>query len=229
MTYETPLPYSAIDVDSAICPIPLLERPGYSLTNRYLDREDIIQGTMTWKNMNSTGLSALTQVPTMSNVWLPRWNDPFSEDILPTNLPSFLHEMPASDRNQLLDNEMNEETKLILTPEMIRAEFLEAHMEAISNVKQDAFPFGDKLPESNTLLSIYGRESRARREQELDYFQRKKFGQLSDKVNKRIEKYHMASRTDLSLLSDQQQQQQIQPQPLQQQQQQQTILTEPSQ
>ncbi|CAF3367812.1 unnamed protein product [Rotaria sp. Silwood1] len=243
MTYETPLPYSAIDVDNAICPIPLLERPGYSLTNRYLDREDIIQGTMTWKNMNSTGLSALTQVPTMSNVWLPRWNDPFSEDILPTNLPSFLHEMPASDRNQLLDNEMNEETKLILTPEMIRAEFLEAHMEAISNVKQDAmfkrkksmvsslnaFPFGDKLPESNTLLSIYGRESRARREQELDYFQRKKFGQLSDKVNKRIEKYHMASRTDLSLLSDQQQQQQIQPQPLQQQQQQQTILTEPSQ
>lgn len=23
--------------------------------------------------MSSTGLSALTQVPTMSNVWLPRW------------------------------------------------------------------------------------------------------------------------------------------------------------
>ena len=23
--------------------------------------------------MNSTGLSALSQVPTMSNVWLPRW------------------------------------------------------------------------------------------------------------------------------------------------------------
>lgn len=39
MTYETPLPYSAIDVDNAICPIPLLERPGYSFTNRYLDRE----------------------------------------------------------------------------------------------------------------------------------------------------------------------------------------------
>jgi hypothetical protein len=39
MTYETPLPYSAIDPDNAICPIPLLERPGYSSTNRYLDRE----------------------------------------------------------------------------------------------------------------------------------------------------------------------------------------------
>jgi hypothetical protein len=39
MTYETPLPYSATDPDNAICPIPLLERPGYSSTNRYLDRE----------------------------------------------------------------------------------------------------------------------------------------------------------------------------------------------
>ncbi|CAF0830722.1 unnamed protein product [Rotaria sordida] len=237
MTYETPLPYSAIDVDNAICPIPLLERPGYSLTNRYLDREDIIQGTMIWKNMSSTGLSALAQVPTMSNVWLPRWNDPFSEDILPTNLPLLLNEMPPSDRSQLLDNEMNEETKLILTPEMIRAEFLETHFETTLNAKQDAmfkrkktavsslnvFPYGDKLLEPNALLSIYGRESRARREQELDYFQRKKFGQLSDKVNKRMEKYHATSRIDLSLLSDQQQQTQPQPQ------QQQTILIEPSQ
>ncbi len=55
--------------------------------------------------------------------------------------------------------------------------------------------------------------SRSQREQELDYFQRKKFGQLSDKVTKRIEKYHAASRTDLSLSTDQQQ----------------TILIEPSQ
>jgi hypothetical protein len=39
MTYETQLPYSAIEPDSAICPIPLLERPGYLSTNRYLDRE----------------------------------------------------------------------------------------------------------------------------------------------------------------------------------------------
>jgi len=39
MTYETLLPYSATDPDNVICPIPLLERPGYSSTNRYLDRE----------------------------------------------------------------------------------------------------------------------------------------------------------------------------------------------
>jgi hypothetical protein len=39
MAYEIPLPYSAIDPDNAICPIPLLERPGHSSTNRYLDRE----------------------------------------------------------------------------------------------------------------------------------------------------------------------------------------------
>lgn len=54
----------------------------------------------------------------------------------------------------------------------------------------------------------------------MDYFQRKKFGQLSDKVTKRLEKYHAASRTDLSLSTDQQQQQQQQQQP---------VLIEPSQ
>ena len=55
---------------------------------------------------------------------------------------------------------------------------------------------------------------RSQREQELDYFQHKKFGQLSDRVNKRIEKYHTASRSDLSQLTDQsQQQQQQQPAP----------------
>lgn len=52
---------------------------------------------------------------------------------------------------------------------------------------------------------------RSQREQELDYFQHKKFGQLSDRVNKRIEKYHTASRSDLSQLTDQSQQQQQQP------------------
>lgn len=39
MSYETPLPYSAIDPDYAVCPIPLLERPGYTPSYRYLHRE----------------------------------------------------------------------------------------------------------------------------------------------------------------------------------------------
>jgi hypothetical protein len=63
--------------------------------------------------------------------------------------------MPASDRKQLLNEsvfelknfsiisfllnrEMNEETKLVLTPEMIRAEFLEAHFDTTTiNLKQE--------------------------------------------------------------------------------------------
>jgi hypothetical protein len=30
-------------------------------------------------------------------------NDPFSQDIIPTSVPPLLHEMPASDRQQLLE------------------------------------------------------------------------------------------------------------------------------
>lgn len=44
MSYETLLPYSATDPDNAVCPIPLLERPGYSSTSRYLDREVRVDG-----------------------------------------------------------------------------------------------------------------------------------------------------------------------------------------
>ena len=218
MSYETPLPYSAIDPDYAICPIPLLERPGYSLTQRYLDREvclenrfvtsdlriahlslqDVIEGTMLWKNMSSTGLSALTQVPTMSNVWLPRWwvvtiskhhsyglgsttatsstessfLNSFIEKwfclllgLIPS-LPMFSRRMfphcctkcplqivttfstsrclpqifvtgHRSESFPSLSSEMNEENKLILTPEMIHAEFIEAHMEVTNNSRQE--------------------------------------------------------------------------------------------
>ncbi|UJR28234.1 hypothetical protein I4U23_009484 [Adineta vaga] len=222
MTYETQLPYSAIDSDSAVCPIPLIERPGYSSTSRYLDREDVIQGTMTWKSMSSTGLSAVSQISTMSNIWLPRWNDTFSPDILPSSVPPLLHEMPTTDRNQILEDDMNEETKLVLTPEMIRAEFIASHINptATTNDKQDVFPSGDKLPESNVLLSMHGRPSRFQREQELDYFQRKKFGQLTDRINKRMEKNHDIIRSDLSLSSDHHHQQQQHQAP---------ILNEPSQ
>ena len=39
---------------------------------------------------------------------------------------------------------------------------------------------------------------RSVREQELDYFQRKKFGQLSEKVNRRLEKYRNTTRIDPS-------------------------------
>lgn len=83
------------------------------------------------------------------------------------------------------------------------------------------------MPDSNVSLSAHGRDSRyvrfekkqkeiliefirilwrSQREQELDYFQRKKFGQLTEKVNKRMEKYQAATRNDVSISSDQQQQ-----------------------
>ena len=64
--------------------------------------------------------------------------------------------MPATDSQQVLDEsvfprcmandrsnyaspprEMNEENKLILTPEMIHAEFIEAHMEVTNNSRQE--------------------------------------------------------------------------------------------
>ena len=67
--------------------------------------------------------------------------------------------------------------------------------------------------QKNNLQKFTFHYHRSQREQELDYFQRKKFGQLSDKVIKRIEKYHAASRTDLSLSTDQQQPVLIEPPP----------------
>ena len=49
--------------------------------------QDVIKGTMSWKKFPSQGLTSLANTPTLSNVWVPRWHDPFSTDLIPLEVP----------------------------------------------------------------------------------------------------------------------------------------------
>ena len=59
---------------------------------------------MSWKKFPSQGLISLSNTPTLTDVWVPRWsNSLFNNDLLPIETPSLLAGLPADDKENLLD------------------------------------------------------------------------------------------------------------------------------
>lgn len=58
---------------------------------------------MTWKKFSSQGLLALSNTPTLTDVWVPRWSNTFSTDILPIETPPLLVGLPADDKENLIE------------------------------------------------------------------------------------------------------------------------------
>ncbi|KAJ7384106.1 hypothetical protein OS493_023430 [Desmophyllum pertusum] len=128
--FKPPLPYAEVDEDYHLCPLPRNRTSGKSgkQGRKYLERQDVIPGVMTWKRFPCQPLVSMAANPTISNVWIPRWTDPFSKDLLPTDVPSLLHGLPEED--VMSDDEMDEEGAdpgfkeiPVPTPEMVRAQF----------------------------------------------------------------------------------------------------------
>ncbi|ESO95222.1 hypothetical protein LOTGIDRAFT_144748 [Lottia gigantea] len=77
--FHAPSKYSEVSAEYHLCPLPkyATKEPSNShhtsTQRKYLDREDIIRGTQTWKKFPSQGLITLSNTPTLSNVWVPRW------------------------------------------------------------------------------------------------------------------------------------------------------------
>jgi hypothetical protein len=80
--------------------------------------------------------------------------DSFPTDILPVSVPPLLQGLPDTDRRHILDEcvslvvltavrhismrrETTDEMKILLTPEMIHAEFIEPHLDVNSNSKPE--------------------------------------------------------------------------------------------
>lgn len=60
---------------------------------------------MSWKKFPSQGLISLSNTPTLTDVWVPRWsNTLFSNDLLPDEAPDLLAGLPVEDKNNLLDD-----------------------------------------------------------------------------------------------------------------------------
>ncbi|XP_069791351.1 cilia- and flagella-associated protein 221 isoform X3 [Narcine bancroftii] len=122
--FKTPLSFAETDLEFHLCPLPryIIDRKEGSnfgsTQKKFLDREDIIKGLMNWKKFPSAALKFLSTTDFLTNTWVPRWNDPFSLDMLPVEVPLQLDYQ--SEENW---ENMESPEELVLTPEMLEAAF----------------------------------------------------------------------------------------------------------
>ncbi|XP_026708582.1 cilia- and flagella-associated protein 221 [Athene cunicularia] len=124
-----PLDYSETTIEYHLCP-----NPKYTFTKecpkgscipvtqkKFLHHEEVICGVMEWRRFLPVVYSISSNIPTLTST-TPR--DPYSLDMLPRDVPPILYDLPQRDRENIIDDETDEsEFKMILTPEMVRAEF----------------------------------------------------------------------------------------------------------
>ncbi|KGL95134.1 Primary ciliary dyskinesia protein 1, partial [Charadrius vociferus] len=171
-----PLAYSETNIEYHLCP-----HPKYTFTKecpkgssipvtqkKFLHHKEVICGVMEWRRFLPVVYSTFSNTPTLTST-TPR--DPYSLDMLPRDVPPMLCDLPERDRENIIDHETDEtEFKMILTPEMVRAEF----------------------PQIGQALSEEGKEKSAKEERDLHnhpdgYFQRQN-NELGEKVQKHVEK-----------------------------------------
>ncbi|XP_060576420.1 cilia- and flagella-associated protein 221-like [Ruditapes philippinarum] len=168
---------------------------------------DVVRGIMTWKEIPSQGLTSLSNTPTLDKMsGVPRWDDPFGEELLPQDVPALLDSLPEDDGDNIVDDEEEDgrstsRMSVALTPDMVNAQFqmIDPSTPADEKVQVDAFPHGNKMPASNIPVSSYGPVPREKREEELEYFMTKKYNRLGAKIQSRINTLNTLS-TDSKLV-----------------------------
>ncbi|NXJ54353.1 PCDP1 protein, partial [Spizaetus tyrannus] len=124
-----PLPYSETNIEYHLCPHPKYtftkecpKRSSIPVTQKkFLHHKEVICGVMEWRRFLPVVYSTFSNTPTLTRT-IPR--DPYSLDMLPRDVPPMLCDLPERDRENIIDHETDEtEFKMILTPEMVRAEF----------------------------------------------------------------------------------------------------------
>uniref|UniRef100_A0A4X2L164 Cilia and flagella associated protein 221 n=1 Tax=Vombatus ursinus TaxID=29139 RepID=A0A4X2L164_VOMUR len=136
--------YSEVTTDYHLC-----THPKYVFTKEYhkgssvpitqkkfLNRKDIIPGVMNWKKFSPLVLLALPDTSTMAST---SCQDPYNTDMLPSEVPKILSELQEEDRMEITEQEPGDQPTNILTPEMLRAEFmmLESKDEKDDNSEQN--------------------------------------------------------------------------------------------
>ncbi|XP_043851305.1 cilia- and flagella-associated protein 221 [Dromiciops gliroides] len=88
---------------------------------KFLNRKDVIPGVMNWKKFSPLVLLAL---PDTSTITSTSCQDPYNKDMLPTEVPKILTELRKEDMMEIIEQEPGDQPSSILTPEMLRAEFM---------------------------------------------------------------------------------------------------------
>lgn len=198
--FQTPMPYGETDPDFHLCPLPRYFRKDHatnihaSTQRKYMDREDVVRGIMMWKKFPSQGLTSLSNTPTLTNVWVPRWDDPFGSELLPVDTPTLMDSLTEEELENIVDEDEDCEAPptarevMTLTPEMVNAQFslVDPSTPSQEKVPADAFPNGNRMPVTNIPVSGHGPVPREKREEELEYFMTKKYNRLGAKIQARV-------------------------------------------
>ncbi|XP_072273965.1 cilia- and flagella-associated protein 221 isoform X2 [Pyxicephalus adspersus] len=124
VAFKRPLPYSETDLEYHLCPLPKYPslRDTTMITQRkFLNREEIIRGLMSWKKFPTVTLSG---APPPASAHRSRWCDPFSEDLLPADAPPTLSHLAEEDKENIVLRQADDVLcRVSLTPQMLRAEF----------------------------------------------------------------------------------------------------------
>ncbi|XP_009994322.1 PREDICTED: primary ciliary dyskinesia protein 1 [Chaetura pelagica] len=159
-----PLDYSETNIEYHLCPHPKYiftkECPkGSSIPvtqKKFLDHKEVISGVMEWRKFLPVVYSTFSNSPTWT-ITTPR--DPYSLDMLPRDAPPTLDDLPERDRENIIDHETDEtEFGMILTPEMVRAEFpqvgqtlSEADEKSVKEGEPHSHPDGHFQPKTKEL------------------------------------------------------------------------------
>lgn len=60
---------------------------------------------MSWKKFPSQGLTSLSNTPTLTDVWVPRWSNVFGTELLPLETPPLLANLPEDDKDNLFEEQ----------------------------------------------------------------------------------------------------------------------------
>ncbi|KAH0621341.1 hypothetical protein JD844_022501 [Phrynosoma platyrhinos] len=129
--FKSPLSYTESSIEYHICPV-----PKYTLTRKYplkssipvcqkkfLHHKEVIPGVSNWKKFPSVINLTLPNVPALNGIPVPFCTDPYNEDMMPKVVPPILDDLPEQDKENVIDEVTEDEDAVLLTPEMIKAEF----------------------------------------------------------------------------------------------------------
>lgn len=154
VAFKRPLPYSETDLEYHLCPLPKYPSPrdtAGTTQRKFLNREEVIRGIMSWKKFPSVALSV--SLPTAGG-HRPRWCDPFSSDLLPTDAPPTLSHLLEEDKDSIEPREADEALcRVSLTPEMLRAEFALIQDGSPSDMNTSEPQTGWQTPEAGESLA----------------------------------------------------------------------------
>eukprot|EP00111_Clytia_hemisphaerica_P001172 TCONS_00003348-protein len=177
--------YSEVDDDHKLCP--LVPR----MTSNS-NGEDVVPGVMDWKKFPSQALMSIS-LPTLANCYLPRWSDPFGEDLCSSQTPSLMTSLPPDDVMDIDEHdEEYEEARIVPTLDMIRHEF--HTQDILSSLETTSFDsntqLNDSLQNATSHLPQLGNSGHLQRDgiqTTLDAFLKSKQNALGERMKSRVQ------------------------------------------